>query len=103
MPRIHRYSPLTSSQHVTRPAPAKELNTRRCPVCKAKAGEACFVLTGTRFIELKKTHTAQRKKPAASPPVDDGAPRKTSTGKLDREYAWKQARQGVEARRRNGG
>lgn len=117
MPRKFRYSPLTSAQHVVRKETPKELNTRRCPVCGAKKGEVCFVLTATRFIELKTTHLTKAKgtppaqrRPRAQDDVPmaldvtlDGVPRKTSTATLDREYAWKKARLAAGERRRNGG
>jgi hypothetical protein len=124
MPRIHRYAPLTSSQHVIRAAAVKELNTRRCPVCGAKKGQTCFVLTGTRFIELKTTHATQAReagiplpkqrvaRPPRTPmaldktldaPAEGSTKRKRSTEQLDREDAARKAREAAGERRRNGG
>lgn len=35
---------------------SKQVNNRPCPVCGAKRGQTCFVMTSARFIELKETH-----------------------------------------------
>lgn len=113
---------------VHRETPRKQLNTHRCTVCGAKRGEPCFRLTATSFIELKTTHASQimlqteaqgalqprRKRrqwdrsPDHQPMALDATydappPPKTSTEKLDREYAWKKAREAAGERRRNGG
>ncbi|MEV7132146.1 hypothetical protein AB0N24_04575 [Arthrobacter sp. NPDC093128] len=39
----------------------KEKNRATCPVCGAKEGDSCFVLTDKVFRELSKTHTSQQR------------------------------------------
>jgi hypothetical protein len=97
-----RYSSLTSAQHVTSKPSAKQVNIRRCPVCGAKPGESCFVLTATRFIELNETHRPQRGK-LPKEQATSQSPRKLSTPELDRRHQEKLARQKAGESTRNGG
>lgn len=89
--------------------PTSRVNTGTCPVCGAKRGERCFVLTGTRFVELKDTHTEnsarQGEVPVQSAPAvaEDITARRRSTPELDARYAQRKRREAESRRKINGG
>lgn len=89
--------------------PTSRVNTRACPVCGAKRGERCFILTGTRFVELKDTHTEnsalQGEVFVTTAPAtpEDIAARRRSTPELDARYAQRKRREAESRRKLNGG
>lgn len=89
--------------------PKGQVNTGVCPECGAKRGESCFVMTETRFVELKETHTGRsarqgevKSAPAPAKPEEE-AHRRRSTPLLDARYAERKRREAAARRKLNGG
>lgn len=82
----------------------KQVNTTTCGKCGAKPGQTCFVLTGTRFIELNETHFPQRgRAPEARPTTQELTTRKRSTDILDARLQERDRRKEANRKTINGG
>lgn len=88
--------------------PKGQVNTSMCPVCGARRGETCFVMTPTRFVELAETHTglSARKgdvSPQARPQGPSQPGSRRSTPVLDARYAERKRREAASRKKVNGG
>lgn len=82
----------------------KQVNTGTCGKCGAKPGKTCFVLTGTRFIELNETHFPPRgRAPQAQSATQELATRKRSTDVLDARMQERDRRKELNHKKINGG
>jgi hypothetical protein len=96
----HGYGKMTT-QRLPKP---KHVNATTCGKCGAKPGQTCFVLTGTRFIELNETHFPQRgRAPQAQPTTQELATRKRSTDVLDARMQERDRRKEMSGKKINGG
>lgn len=87
----------------------KRVNVDTCPVCGAKRGETCFVMTASRFLELDETHTGksvradEQRGPRNPAPDRKKTPVKLSTPVLDAQYAARKRSESEGRRKLNGG
>lgn len=85
-------------------AKPRQVNSTTCGKCGAKPGQTCFVLTGTRFMELNETHFPQRgRAPDAQPTTPELATRKRSTDVLDARMQERDRRKDLNSKKINGG
>lgn len=106
---VRRAGPSGNGSMVPVRRPTGQVNIGTCPECGARRGESCFVMTATRFVELKETHTGrsarQGEVKSAPAPAEPGAEdqRRRSTPLLDAQYAERKRREAAARKKLNGG